>query len=68
LLSTQLDDEELRKFYHQFMISEAGHYRLFLDLAKRYLPGEKVRKRWEEWLAIEAEIIKKLELRGDRMH
>src|ERR1043165_9744380 len=31
LLSEELEDEGLRKFYHKFMVSEAGHYRLFLD-------------------------------------
>ncbi len=68
LLSEGLEEEALQQFYHRFMVSEAGHYRLFLDLAKRYFPEEKVKKRWKEWLAIEAEIIKNLELRGDRMH
>jgi hypothetical protein len=27
-----------------------------------------VMKRWEEWLAHEAEIMKGLEVRGDRIH
>jgi tRNA-(ms[2]io[6]A)-hydroxylase len=29
---------------------------------------EKVRKRWKEWLDHETEIMKNLELRGDRIH
>jgi tRNA 2-(methylsulfanyl)-N6-isopentenyladenosine37 hydroxylase len=68
LLSLYCADEDLRKFYHEFMISEAGHYRMFIDLAKTYYDEELVKKRWQEWLDIEAEILNNLELRGDRVH
>ncbi len=68
LLSLHISEVELREFYHRFMVSEAGHYRLFLDLAMEYQPKEKVMQRWEECLAYEAEILKNLEVRGDRMH
>ena len=67
-LSEGLEDEYLRKFYRRFMESEAGHYTLFIELAETYLDKELVRKRWNEWLAYEAEVIKSLELRGDRIH
>lgn len=67
-LSEGLADEYLRKFYRRFMESEAGHYTLFIELAETYIDKEKVRKRWQEWLAHEAEIIKHLAIRGDRMH
>lgn len=67
-LSEGLADEYLQKFYRRFMESEAGHYTLFIELAEKYFPKEKVRKRWKEWLIHEAEIISTLELRGDRMH
>jgi tRNA-(ms[2]io[6]A)-hydroxylase len=67
-LSEGLDDEYLRKFYRRFMESEAGHYTLFLELAETYIDKEKVRERWKEWLAHEADIMKTLEPRGDRMH
>jgi tRNA-(ms[2]io[6]A)-hydroxylase len=50
------------------MIAEAGHYKNFLTLAKEYLPEEVVMKRWAEWLEKEAEILKSMEVRGDRMH
>jgi len=50
------------------MVSEAGHYKLFIDLAYNYLPMDKVKTRWEEWLKIEEGIMKNLDLRGDRMH
>jgi len=68
LLSLHINDDELKEFYHKFMISEAGHYRLFLDLAKHYGDEEKVKIRWEEYLAHEAEIMETLVVRGDRMH
>jgi tRNA 2-(methylsulfanyl)-N6-isopentenyladenosine37 hydroxylase len=61
-------DQDLAEFYHELMISEAGHYKTFLHLAKEYLPAEVVMKRWEEWLEHEAEIMKRLEVRGDRIH
>ena len=67
-LSEGLTDEYMRNFYRKFMESEAGHYTLFITLAETYLPKEKVRTRWKEWLAYEAEIMKNIEVRGDRIH
>lgn len=67
-LSEGLEDEYLRKFYRRFMESEAGHYTLFIELAETYLDKDLVRKRWNEWLVYEAEVIKSLEVRGDRIH
>jgi tRNA-(ms[2]io[6]A)-hydroxylase len=68
ILWKNIGDESLSKFYYELMVSEAGHYKNFLALAKEYLPEEKVNSRWRELLEQEAEIIKKLEFRGDRMH
>lgn len=67
-LSEGLQDEHMRKFYRIFMESEAGHYTLFITLAENYLPREKVRKRWKEWLEFEKEMIGTLTIRGDRVH
>jgi tRNA-(ms[2]io[6]A)-hydroxylase len=67
-LSEGLNDEYLRRFYRRFMESEAGHYTLFLELAEKYIPPEKVRKRWAEWLVFEADVMKSAEVRGDRIH
>ena len=50
LLSLNISDNKLRDFYHKFMVSEAGHYVLFLDLARHYFGEEKVNKRWQEYL------------------
>ena len=68
ILSENIGEEGLKKFYRELMISEAGHYRTFIELAEEYLPPDRVRKRWKEILAGEAELIKTLEVRGDRMH
>ena len=68
LLHEQLEDAELREFYYKFMVSEAGHYRLFIDLAEQFYPKEKVRAAWAEWLALEERILATLSPRGDRMH
>jgi tRNA 2-(methylsulfanyl)-N6-isopentenyladenosine37 hydroxylase len=67
-LSEGLGDKYLSKFYRRFMESEAGHYTLFIELAKTYINKEKVRRRWKQWLEKEKEIMKELELRGDRIH
>jgi tRNA-(ms[2]io[6]A)-hydroxylase len=50
------------------MESEAGHYTLFIQLAETYIDPNLVRRRWQQWLDYEAEIMKQLELRGDRIH
>lgn len=68
LLSLHISDDQLKDFYHEFMVSEAGHYRTFIDLAKTYAPEASVKSRWQDMLEFEAEIIKKRTLRGDRMH
>lgn len=68
LLSENLEDETLRKFYYKFMVSEAGHYRLFIDLAEQYYPTEKIRSTWQQWLKIEELVLNQLIPRGDRMH
>ena len=68
LLSLHISDDNLKSFYHDFMVSEAGHYRTFIDLAKKYAPADDVKKRWQEMLEFEAGIMRNRELRGDRMH
>ncbi len=68
LLWKNIPDEELSKFYYELMVSEAGHYKTFIQLAKNYLPEEQVMRRWKEILQEEARIIESLEPRPDRMH
>lgn len=67
-LSEGLTDKYLQNFYRKFMESEAGHYTLFIELAETYVDKKKVRRRWQEWLIHEADIMKQLSLRGDRIH
>lgn len=50
------------------MVSEAGHYRMFMDLAELYAPREQVRARWQQMLVEEAAIIESLGYRSDRVH
>ncbi len=68
LLWKEIKDEELSRFYHELMVSEAGHYKNFLSLAKEYANPEQVHQRWHDLLAHEAVIMKNLKVRGDRMH
>lgn len=68
ILSLGLADPTLQEFYHKFMVSEAGHYRLFLDLAEEYGDKEIVNQRWQEYLDHESDIIQNMTIRGDRMH
>lgn len=68
LLWKNIQDPQLSTFYYELMVSEAGHYRLFLQLAKEYASEELVMTRWQEWLEAEATIMRSLALRGDRMH
>jgi tRNA 2-(methylsulfanyl)-N6-isopentenyladenosine37 hydroxylase len=68
LLSENLGEEMLRKFYYKFMVSEAGHYRLFIDLAETYYPSVQVRTAWDQWLKTETKVLEQLSPRGDRMH
>jgi tRNA 2-(methylsulfanyl)-N6-isopentenyladenosine37 hydroxylase len=59
VLSENIADKELSAFYRELMISEAGHYTLFINFARKYAQGEDVEKRWKEFLEYEAEIITK---------
>jgi tRNA-(ms[2]io[6]A)-hydroxylase len=68
LLHEYLEDPHLKDFYYKFMVSEASHYVLFLDLARLYFPEEKVKLRWQAYLVEEAEIMKRLSLQGSRIH
>lgn len=68
ILWKNIKDKALSEFYYELMVAEAGHYKTFLSLAKEYIPEELVNTRWREWLEQEAEMVKTLEVRGDRMH
>lgn len=67
VLSQKLSDEKLKKFYEKLMISEAGHYTLFLGLARKYGDRNDVDKLWNSLLKYEGEIIKEF-ADSDRVH
>ena len=68
LLSKNIEDEDLKQFYKNLMVSEAGHYRLFLDMACDIGGKEQVLARWDEWLQYEEGVMRSLDVRGDRIH
>lgn len=59
LLSEQINDEDLKGFYRELMISEATHYTTFIGYARKYAEGEDIDKRWQEFLDFEASIMGK---------
>lgn len=68
ILSLEVDDANLRAFYHELMISEAGHYTTFTDLARTYFGEEVVKTRLDQLMEEEKAIITTTEVRKDRMH
>jgi|MGYP000928587607 tRNA-(ms[2]io[6]A)-hydroxylase len=60
LLSENIQDKDLAKFYRDLMVSEANHYTLFLNFARTYGERKEVDKKWNELLEFEAELMKNL--------
>ncbi len=58
VLSQEINDEDLKQFYHELMISEANHYTTFIGFARKYGQGIDVDARWEAFLEYEAQIIR----------
>lgn len=67
LLSENLEDKELADFYRSLMVSEANHYTMFLNFARKYGKREEVDKKWQDLLVFEAEIMKDLG-KSETMH
>ncbi|MFN8350602.1 MAG: tRNA-(ms[2]io[6]A)-hydroxylase [Flavobacteriales bacterium] len=57
MLSERVADEDLRTFYRELMISEAGHYTTFITYARKFGGDVDVDARWQEFLSFEAELI-----------
>jgi tRNA-(ms[2]io[6]A)-hydroxylase len=57
VLAENIKDEKLAKFYHDLMVSEAGHYTTFLGFARKYAEGIDVEQQWKDLLVLEGEII-----------
>ncbi|MFN5346749.1 MAG: tRNA-(ms[2]io[6]A)-hydroxylase [Bacteroidota bacterium] len=58
VLSENINDDDLKQFYKMLMISEANHYTMFINFARKYAVAENVDERWQQWLDYEGEIIK----------
>jgi len=59
ILSENIADDDLRGFYRELMISEAGHYSTFIAFARKYgSEVEDINARWQQWLDHEASILK----------
>lgn len=58
VFSENMEDEELKKFYKNLMISEANHYATFLKFAREYQDREIVDAKWKALLQFEAKMIK----------
>lgn len=57
VMSENIKDKQLADFYYELMVSEAGHYTMFIKFAKKYGEGIDVDKRWQDFLDYEAEVI-----------
>lgn len=67
LLSEKLKDEELSEFYRSLMVSEANHYTMFLNFARKYGDRKEVDQKWQDLLEFEAGIMKDLG-KSETMH
>jgi tRNA-(ms[2]io[6]A)-hydroxylase len=67
VLATASGDSELAGFYEGLFASEFGHYRVFLDLARKMMSAAAVEARWQQLLEAEAEILARQEC-GPRIH
>ncbi len=60
LLSEEINDKDLSKFYRDLMVSEANHYTMFLKFARKYGNREEVDQKWNALLEYEAELMSTL--------
>ena len=64
LVAETLEPGPLKTFYRSIARSEARHYQLFLELARRYIDEAVIAQRWNELLDIEAAIVADLPIRA----
>lgn len=60
-------DEELSSFYRALFASEAGHYRVFLEIAGKFTEVRDLDSRWHQMLVAERGILAQQEP-GPRIH
>lgn len=67
VLAEASPDAELAAFYQALFASEFGHYKVFLDLARKIVKPKVMEDRWQQMLASEAQILARQEP-GPRIH
>lgn len=67
VLALASDDADLAGFYRSLSSSELGHYKVFLNLARKFTKHSVLEARWQQMLAAEAEIMARQEP-GARIH
>ena len=67
LLAAESEDAELGTFYRGLFLSEFGHYKVFLALARKIAKPAAMEARWQEMLAAEARILAEQDP-GPRIH
>jgi tRNA-(ms[2]io[6]A)-hydroxylase len=60
MISENIQDEELAKFYEMIYVSEAKHGDMFLRLAENYFSKEEVETRYNELVEKETEVLDNL--------
>ena len=63
MIYKNLEDEELKKFYHMLWASEAKHGNIFVKMLFNYFDEKIIYERLHELVAKEAEILKNLPIR-----
>jgi tRNA 2-(methylsulfanyl)-N6-isopentenyladenosine37 hydroxylase len=67
VLAESAEDAELSAFYQALYASELGHYKVFLELARKIVKPRVVEERWQQMLAAEAAILAR-QAPGPRIH
>ena len=67
VLATESDDDELSSFYRALSSSEAGHYRIFLELAAKFTAPAELNVQWKQMLSAEERLIAQQQP-GPRIH
>lgn len=60
ILEQNISDAELKKLYHDLFPTEAGHYTMFVKLAKTYFDNDIVENRLNELSEFEYSVVKSL--------
>jgi tRNA 2-(methylsulfanyl)-N6-isopentenyladenosine37 hydroxylase len=63
IISENLTNPDLKKFYKMLWTSEAKHGHIYVKMALTYFEEEMVYKRLDEWMDREAVVIQNLEIR-----